>query len=458
MIKKKVILVFLMMVILPLSIFPVTTIIINNRLLDIFKEEYDRNDKPLKAIGALSFYNEVFTTYFERPSLLEETRFYQNLFDKNPEVTRLSVLLDNTVLFDREKEVSPRVLNDGLQESHYTLDLKGKSLALNVTYSPLISKVPDIRIRNMVAGFGFVAICLYLTFSSLFVLYILKSFLPPIDQLKQVANKISQKDYNIAIDTTRKDEIGEAFQAFDQMRKSIQTYENNQKDFIANISHDLKTPITSIKGYMAAIQDGMAKTPEKMDKYISVIQSNTLHMEQLVDDLFLFSKLDVDQVDFDFKLVAFDKFMDYLLDDIRLELEPQGISVLWDFTVGYNYNCLVDSFKMQRVIINIVSNAVKHFNKVEKVLRFSLQVDRETVVLTITDNGEGIPEADLPHVFNRFYRGDSSRNTATGSTGLGLAICRQIIEKHGGTIVAKSQIDQGTAIVISLPSQKGGVA
>jgi signal transduction histidine kinase len=306
----------------------------------------------------------------------------------------------------------------------------------------------------MVAGFGFAAICLYLLFSFFFVIYILKIFLPPIDQLKKVANQISRKDYNIQIDTTRKDEIGEAFLAFDLMRHSIETYENNRKDFVANISHDLKTPITAIKGYVTAIQDGMATTPEKMDKYVGVILNNTLHMEQLVDDLFLYSKLDVDQIAFDFAPVEFKKYMDYLLDDIRLELEPQGIAVIWEPLSESGLTCSVDAFKMQRVINNIVSNAVKHFDKPEKTLRFDLSRSPEGIMLTIADNGEGIPEADLPQVFDRFYRADSSRNTATGSTGLGLAICQQIIQKHHGTITAQSNQHQGTTITIELPILK----
>ncbi|GAA0343188.1 hypothetical protein GCM10008967_37030 [Bacillus carboniphilus] len=216
---------------------------------------------------------------------------------------------------------------------------------------------------------------------------------------------------------------------------------------IASISHDLKTPITSIKGYVEGIQDGVADTPEKMERYIQTIHTKANELDHLIEELFLFSKLDVSAVPFHFEKVDLRTFVQFYIDELKDELERAEVEVQIQDDGGDFYT-KADREHLRRVFANVIQNAVNHLDKDEKRISIGLVRKSEYVMVSIKDNGKGISEDALPYIFDRFYRADQSRQASTGGSGLGLAIVKRIMEEHGGETWAKSRLGEGTTIYL----------
>ncbi|ACK96725.1 MULTISPECIES: HAMP domain-containing sensor histidine kinase [Bacillus cereus group] len=285
---------------------------------------------------------------------------------------------------------------------------------------------------------------------------VLRSVIKPIFVLKGATEKIKEGNLDFQMPVTSHDEIGQLNQGFEEMRKKlkesieVQTqYEENRKELISNISHDLKTPITSIIGYVEGIKDGVANTPEKMDKYLTTIHTKAKHMDTLIDELFLFSKLDLNRVPFQFETVELNTFMQELIEEMQMDLSEEGIEINLQLHSSPLY-VTADCEKINRVISNLIHNSVKYMDKEEKKITVTVSSDNNKVIVKVIDNGSGIESDTLPYIFERFYRAEQSRNSSTGGSGLGLAIAKQIVEEHGGEIWAESELGKGTSIFFSL--------
>jgi Signal transduction histidine kinase len=283
-----------------------------------------------------------------------------------------------------------------------------------------------------------------------------KSILIPLKELENAANKIKQGDLDYKINISTKDEIGEVGNSFEEMRLQLKEslelqnqYEENRKELISSISHDLKTPITSIKGYIEGIRDGVADTPEKMDKYITTIYTKATYMDNLINDLFLFSKLDLGREAFNFQAVDIRNYINDCVEEINFDLDHSLISLTSKVT---NTPILVniDVHQIKRTIMNIVGNSIKYKSNDKLSIDIIVTENSDYAVIEIRDNGKGIDNAALPYIFDRFYRADSSRETSIGGSGLGLAIAKKIIEEHEGSIWAESTLNKGTSIFFSL--------
>lgn len=287
--------------------------------------------------------------------------------------------------------------------------------------------------------------------------WITRSVVKPLDLLRNSAEHIKEGNLQFSLDLHSKDEIGQLNETFENMRKrlheSIQLRlqdEENRKELISNISHDLRTPITNIKGYIEGIRDGVADTPEKMDKYVNIIYTKTIDLDKLVDELFLYSKLDLKQVPFMFEHVDIIGFIDDCIDEQRYVLEEKGIRLEWKERTGQSVEVVADLEKLKRTVLNIIGNAQNFMDKQHKTICVSTHLSPEWVTVEIRDNGMGIEPEAIPHIFERFYRAEPSRNSATGGSGLGLAIASQIIEGHGGAIWAESELGVGTSLYFTL--------
>ncbi|OIA98582.1 two-component sensor histidine kinase [Paenibacillus sp. LC231] len=287
--------------------------------------------------------------------------------------------------------------------------------------------------------------------------WITRSVVKPLDLLRNSAEHIKEGNLQFSLDLHSKDEIGQLNETFENMRKrlheSIQLRlqdEENRKELISNISHDLRTPITNIKGYIEGIRDGVADTPEKMDKYVNIIYNKTIDLDKLVDELFLYSKLDLKQVPFMYEHVDIIGFIDDCIDEQRYVLEEKGIRLEWKERTGQSVQVVADLEKLKRTVLNIIGNAQNFMDKQHKTICVSTHLSPEWVTVEIRDNGMGIDPEAIPHIFERFYRAEPSRNSATGGSGLGLAIASQIIEGHGGTIWAESELGVGTSLYFTL--------
>lgn len=285
-----------------------------------------------------------------------------------------------------------------------------------------------------------------------------RSIIKPLHMLKRAAERMKEGDLDQAVDLRRKDEIGKLGSAFEEMRVRLQDsirlqlqYEDNRKELISSISHDLKTPITGIQACLEGIRDGIADSGPKRDKYMDMIARKTEDMDRLIDELVLFSKLDLNRLPFQLEPVNLTAYLRDCAEELRLDPRLTDVAVALDVPGGEEVRVMADREKLRRMIMNVVDNSLKHLDKPRKAIELSLSAGPSEATVRIRDNGAGIDAAAQPHIFDRFYRADTSRNTATGGSGLGLAIVKQMAEGQGGKVWADSRIGEGTSISFTLP-------
>ena len=318
------------------------------------------------------------------------------------------------------------------------------------------------------AGFKSIGICFAVLilikeiFQFFFLLRLEKRIIVPIEGLRQGVNEIAKGNYDVQVKCQRPNDLGLLIASFNEMARELLQgekrqieYEENRKNLIANISHDLKTPITAIQGHIEALLDGPVLSAEKQGKYLKVIQHNTAYLNRLIDDLFLFSKLDMDKLEFHYENVLIKDYLADLMEEYQLELEGQNISFQFsDLLEGETYVYL-DGKRFYQALNNIIRNATGHGPDQGLSLRVKLYRREDRIALDIEDNGPGIPQDKLPFIFNRFYRIDTERTKDLESTGLGLAITRELVQAHGGEINVASREGEGTCFTVMLPENAG---
>lgn len=322
-----------------------------------------------------------------------------------------------------------------------------------------LSKLSAVKGRG---GSGFLFILLgILMFIALPIIFIITfDIIKPIKKLESGVQKISQGDLDFVLSSKRHNELGRVIRSFETMRAKLKAsidtqikYENNRKELISSISHDLKTPITSIKGYVAGIRDGVADTPEKRAKYLAVIDTKINEMDVLIDDLFMMSKLDLNKMTFNLSSIDYLAFIKNSVDTAALNWhsDKRKIKLTIDDAI-HSARVMIDAKHFERVLSNIITNSKRYNDKEEALIYIRVLPQGDHAIKTIiADNGKGIAKAALPHVFESFYRADVARTSTDGGSGLGLAIAKQIVDSHGGTIDIASQIGIGTEVMITLP-------
>ncbi len=298
-----------------------------------------------------------------------------------------------------------------------------------------------------------VTICIFIIAGAALMFWLYKSIVKPVDKLKTAVENIKDGNLNFSIDAQADDEIGELCVAFEEMRSKLKEqieismqYEKDNKELISNISHDLKTPITAIKGYVEGILDGVADTPEKQERYIRTIYTKANDMQSLIDELSLYSKLDSNSTTYYFQKVNLNDYFEDCVEEISVDLEVKHIGLGFFNYVDKNCVIIADPEQLKRVIMNIISNSTKYIDNPHGLINIRLHDEPEYIQVEIEDNGKGMTQEELSHIFERGYRTDSSRNSAQGGSGFGLSIAKKIIEDHGGRIWATSKVGIGTSI------------
>lgn len=305
---------------------------------------------------------------------------------------------------------------------------------------------------------GVISFLLVITFTGVLLMFwIYRSILRPLNRLRVGMNQIKEGDLEYSVQTETKDEIGQICEDFEEMRirlkeqiESRLQYEEDIKELISNISHDLKTPLTAIKGYSEGLLDGVAVTPEKQEKYLKTIFTKANDMTTLVDELAFYAKIDCNTVPYSFNEINIQEYFDDCIEDLLLDLEVKNIEIRYENDINKETFVVADAEQLKRVINNIIGNAVKYIDKEKGVIQIHIHELGNYVQVEIEDNGIGIPKSDIPYIFDRFYRADASRNSKKGGSGLGLAISKKIIEDHSGTIWAESELGVGTTIKFTL--------
>ncbi|WP_178668651.1 HAMP domain-containing sensor histidine kinase [uncultured Eubacterium sp.] len=283
----------------------------------------------------------------------------------------------------------------------------------------------------------------------------------PIKKLSDGANEIAggNLDYHIDYDSTN--EIGTTVKSINDMTEKLKNLmqtkeeiEQSRKEMTAGIAHDLRTPLTSIKGYVEGLMDGIANTPEKQKRYLNTIYSSATDMENLLDELLTLSRFEEGKIKLEPIRIDIVQFLREYLNE-----RPQDNKAVITFTPpSYkgSLDVMLDPNRFSRVLNNIISNAVKYSSTARKPrIDISLEVYDKSVIIALKDNGIGISDENLKHIFESFYRADQARTRVQDGSGLGLAVCKEIVELHNGHIWATSKEGSGTTMMISLQRYNG---
>ena len=317
----------------------------------------------------------------------------------------------------------------------------------------VVTRVSALISRRLLVDM-MVAIVLIMIFTGIMLTrWIHKGVFNPINELNMAMTEIKEGNFEYALQTDDKGEIGDLYRNYEDMRLRLKesTEEGRQneklnKEFISNISHDLKTPITAIKGYVEGIMDGVTNTPEKMDKYIKTIYNKANDMERLINELTFYSGIDNNRIPYNYHRINVAEYFGDCIEEVGLDLESKNIQLNYSNLTQPDTLVIADPEQMKKVINNIISNSVKYMDKPKGTIDIRILDEIDSIRIEIEDNGKGIAQKDLPRIFERFYRTDASRNSAQGGSGIGLSIVKKIVEDHGGYIWATSREGEGTCM------------
>lgn len=308
----------------------------------------------------------------------------------------------------------------------------------------------DLAWRFLQAGLATLVISLILA------LLIARSIAKPLQRMTIATEEIARGNYDQTLDITSPDEVGRLAASFNTMAREVKASRQAQRDFVANVSHELKTPLTSIQGFSQAILDGTADDEVNRHRAVEIISSETSRMSRLVDELLDLARIESGQVEMLRESVDLAKILGACVEKFALRAEEGNIELELDAPALPAVTG--DKDRLAQVFTNLLENALKHTPPAGKVTVKAQEVRKRTrtsaVEITVTDTGAGIPSEDLEHIFERFYQVDKSRAGKDRGVGLGLTIAKQIVEAHEGTIGIESVRDLGTKITVSLPVVK----
>jgi signal transduction histidine kinase len=280
---------------------------------------------------------------------------------------------------------------------------------------------------------------------AVFVYQSLKRIMRPLNDLQKAVEQMTEGDYSTRVKVTSKDEIGMLSEAFNHMAESIQQEDEKQKTFLATVSHELRTPISYIKGYSEAIQNQLLDGKER-EEALELIHREAIRMERLTNELLQLVRKQQEEIEM-LPIVL----SETIRESVKL-LEGQANKKNIRIVQNLDENCIVqgDEEKLKQIFINVIENAIRYSNENAKITVHSYQSDHRAII-EIQDEGIGIPEEDLPHITERFYRVNKARSRIDGGAGLGLSIVKQLVKQHDGALAIKSVVGEGTLVTISLP-------
>lgn len=361
-------------------------------------------------------------------------------------------------ILDRLPPYSEKQLAD--ETGYYLNDLEQYIKQIDFRFSDggqgsvfIVTKMNTLISKQLLLNMVVAIICILCLTSMMLTKWIQKSVFSPINELNVAMRKIKEGNFDYTLNTDAKGEIGDLYRDYEDMRlrlkESAEEKEQNEqrnKELISNISHDLKTPITAIKGYVEGIMDGVADTPEKVDKYIKTVYNKANDMDKLINELAVYSGIDNNRIPYNFHRINVVEYFEDCVEEVGLDLESLNIRLNYSNMVDPDVIVIADPEQMKKVINNIISNSVKYMDKSQKIIDIRVLDEADSIRVEIEDNGKGIAQKDIQNIFERFYRTDASRNSAQGGSGIGLSIVKKIIEDHGGYIWATSREGEGTCM------------
>lgn len=329
-------------------------------------------------------------------------------------------------------------------------------VAVNVLYTAFLmfASPHDLGLLTVLLFFSAVI-------SLFFAALLSQSMVSRLRDLLVVARRVASGDLGVRARDASPDEIGRLATELNSMVAQLEhatrereRLESSRRTLVASVSHDLRTPLASMRALVEALNDGVVSDPETVSRYLRTIQNETLHLTTLIDDLFELSQIDAGALKLRIEPASLADLLSDALESMSAHAERKGIQVQ-SYVEGELPRVSLDAPRMQRVLYNLLQNAIRH-TPADGVITLTLRGQPDRVELTVADTGEGIRHADLPHIFDRFYRGEPSRtrdsNSAAPGAGLGLAIAKGIVEAHGGSISASSEPGEGAVFKVVLPA------
>lgn len=306
---------------------------------------------------------------------------------------------------------------------------------------------------------GISTLLVILMISQLFTKRLVKYIMKPINKLIIGSKRIEEGNFEELINYKGDLEFEQVCNSFDKMQISLKeekeknlAYENSRVNMISGISHDLRTPLTAVKGCIKGLKDGIITTKEKQNQYLDIAYKKTCEIDSLLQRLFYFSKLETGKMPFVFSEMNMSNFIEDYITSLKEEQEYENTQFFYSKNANIS-NISADISQIIRVFRNITENSLKYANVNPLIIKFSLEETEEYQIITISDNGIGVEKSKLDKLFDQFYRADESRNTKDiEGNGLGLYISKYIVEAHGGKINAENY--PAFSVIIFLPTRK----
>ena len=473
---------FIVVMIMPLILFTLAFVTITKTRFSIMGDIKGQNtniitaiSNPISYISGLTIgdYNELVKCLENTPELLDDIKYLQTLSGTLEKkfsyiyITKSGKLIygENKELYDKVSYEFPLYTGEAgnrefIEDDGFPVIVRYVGTSKKGLNVFLVTNILELETESklfwgeLIISFVFIMLITGLGLS--YWLYM--SVARPINSLRNSTRNIINGDLKTIIKKQKDDEIGDLVDDFNNMREHInRLLEDNRKkkqitrEMIVNISHDLKTPLTVIKGYAEGLREGVANTPLKQDKYLSTIYSKTVEMNGLIDELYTYAKIDADAINYKFISLDINKYLEEGVEEIQIDLEINNFDVFFHPYKEKKLYVIADVDQLKRVINNLISNSKKYASRDRRGrIEISIDTSQEFVKILIEDNGIGIPQDNLSKVFERLYRVDESRNSKIGGSGLGLAIVKKIIEDHWGKVWAESIEGEGTKIIILL--------
>ena len=487
--KTRLVVAFITMISFPVIILTLVICLMGNYQLSAIEKTYDISDasvhslsNPLRIAGQLAekpyeelndaistdtdriedaSYLESFNKELQKKSSFLIVRKEDKMSFMGAEIQDAEKLFPKLPAYGETEDNSGKIIYLGGESQvlarqidfHFGDGVEGSAFII----TDVSNMIPEIQ-QLVLNSIGLIVIVLVLTVA-LLLFWIYKAVMIPVKKMQVAAQNIKEGNLDFELKKEHNDEMGQLCQDFEEMRMRLKDsaeeklkFDKENKELISNISHDLKTPVTAIKGYAEGIMDGVADTPKKQEKYIKTIYNKAIEMDRLINELTFYSKIDTNRIPYNFNTISVNAYFDDCADEVALELESKSVEFGYFNYVDESVKVIADAEQLKRVINNIINNSLKYMDKEKGKGKINLRVKDvgDFVQIELEDNGKGIAAKDMANIFDRFYRTDASRNSSKGGSGIGLSIVKKIIEEHGGKIWATSREGTGTTMYFVL--------
>lgn len=281
-----------------------------------------------------------------------------------------------------------------------------------------------------------------------FTLFVSKRLSIPLIRLEKATREIAKGDLKTKIEITSHDEIGALGQAIKDLSIELNNYRINRSEFLANISHELRTPISYLKGYAQLIKNHQYQNQNELETYSTIIEKESDRLSKLIQDLFELSKMEEGKVTLYFQMVDLEDLLEEGIRKVKVKAIKKDLK--FELKIENTLPLIFsDGARIEQILLNLVENAIKYTETGEIIVSAELQ--NQFILIKVKDTGIGIPEEDLPFIFDRFHRVEKSRSRELGGTGLGLAIVKELVKLLEGSVTVTSRYGEGTEFCISLP-------